>query len=196
MDLSGLWEKTQAGRITAAEVDGVAQRLSVAEDDDDRYTMLMILGYSGATRHRTLVERFLECREDPMLARAALSVLCDDWNYANEYLGQIRRFLRGVEWDDEEDVRLMAISRGGEYLRSYDDREILTELLRIANDRSQNPVVRQAAYRALGRAMGRDWRELPSASRLMDWDKELDPRVIAEANDRLHRQGRERPDPQ
>lgn len=43
-----------------------------------------------------------------MLARAALEVLCDDWDMASQYLTYVAAFIEGVEWDEEGDVRGMS----------------------------------------------------------------------------------------
>jgi hypothetical protein len=90
-----------------------------------------------------------------------------------------------VPWDQEEEVRQMAISVAGEDLRDQTHPELLRELLRLFGDEHQRQLRREDAYLALGRAMGRAWRELPSAARPFDLHDDIDPAVIAAARQRL-----------
>ena len=171
-DLETLRDEAEAGMITPNDLRQVAERLSRAGDDEDRYTMLQIVGEAGDKQHRALVERFLDSPDDPMLARLALEILGHYWGEADRYLDHIRRFLRGVDWDDEDDVRQMALFRAGDYLAKKPDRELL-ELLIRAVERSDDDVMRGSAYLALARAFGIEWKDLPSSSRTFDVDAEL-----------------------
>jgi len=38
-----------------------------------------------------------------MLARLALEILGQMWDEAGDYLDQVKRFLYGVDWDQEDD---------------------------------------------------------------------------------------------
>lgn len=172
-DLATLREEAEEGTIKPEDLRQVAQRLSRADVEEDRYTMLQIVGEAGDKQYRALVERFLESPDDPMLARLALEILAHYWGEADRYLDHIRRFLRGVDWDDEDDVRQMALFQAGDYLAKNSDRELLELIIASVVDRSQNDVMRRAAYLALGRALGLEWNALPSASRVFEIDAEL-----------------------
>ena len=179
-----LLEKAKWSKLTDAEVGAVARELQREKPDTDRYTLLHILGRAGATAHRGLVERYLDVPDDPMLARIALQTLIDYWDLADEYLAVTKRFVHGVAWDVDQDVRLVAISNAGEYLRTHEEPELLGEILRIFNDDREMRMSRETAYRALARATGRPWKELPSAASHFDLQHDIDPRVIAEATRR------------
>ena len=188
-DNEELLRKAFEGDIEDHEVALVARRLDAARPDEDRYGLLHILGHAGDRCYRPLVERFLECSDDPMLAHLALQTLCLFWGETERYMGHVLRFLRGVEWDREELVRQLAASMAGEYLRASHDEVLLRELVRIWDDQSEDPLTRENAYFGLCRAMGREWEEMPSAAKFMDIPNDADPRVIEGARDRLRRGG-------
>lgn len=194
LDFEQLFERAQwAGTVlgpgmapvSRAEIDAVAAELEKPELEADPHLLLLTLGRALATRHRELVESFLVSPEDPMLARAALEVLCDDWDMASQYLTYVAAFIEGVEWDEEGEVRGMAFSRAGEYLRDQDNPELLRLLLRAFDDPDEDPHFRGDAYFALARAVGRDWDDLPSAARELDFERDVDPLVLEAARERL-----------
>jgi hypothetical protein len=159
-------------------VDRVAHALRVQEAGRDPYTLIHILGRSGACRYRALVEQFLEFSTDPMVARIALQVLCSHWNLVADYEEAILRFARGVEWDIDEEVRQAAISAAGELLRNAPAEELKHLLAAIFMNHQESQPSRQAAYFALARAHGRSWADLPPADRTLDLDLQTDPEVI------------------
>jgi hypothetical protein len=94
------------------------------------------------------------------------------WDKTEKYLEYVRAFLRGVDWDDEEDVRQIAISIAGEYLRGRWDEELFQQLLDIATNDHDLPAIRVTAIRALGRALGDNWTEFPPITTRSDPDDE------------------------
>jgi hypothetical protein len=98
-------------------------------------------------------------------------------------------FVRGVAWDTEEVVRLSAIRIAGEYLRDKPDPPLLGQLVTIFENHGERQIVREVAYYALGRAMGRAHTELPGASRYIDLVKDTDPAILQEARRRLASEG-------
>lgn len=184
-DYDALLHRAKWEKLSQEEIDNVATELQQPEPEADRYILLFILGRAGALSYRWLVEQFLACEDDPMLSRKALEVLCDDWNDTARYLDQVLEFVLGVKWDEEEDVRPMAISIAGEYLRSHDEPRLLSELVRIFENEDEPQTMREGAYFALARAAGRDWKELPSAARHFDLSQDTDPSVLREARERL-----------
>ncbi|KJK49699.1 hypothetical protein UK23_13225 [Lentzea aerocolonigenes] len=102
--------RAKEGTLSAAEVDAVAARLTSEPLDEDTYSLLYVIARTRATRHRRIVESFLDCSEDPMLARLAVQTLCTFWGEADRYRDVLDRFIAGVEWDEDGDVRDVALS--------------------------------------------------------------------------------------
>jgi len=148
-------------------------------------TLLRILGKGGDKSYKDLVEPFLETPNDPMIARAALWTLCVEWNLTSHFIPRLRNFVQGVSWDIGEDLRLAAFSIVGEYLRNNSDAELLRKLLAIFEDHTERQLIREAAYHALGRAVGRDYVELPPVSRPFDLVKDVDPTILHEVRQQL-----------
>jgi hypothetical protein len=171
-------ERARSGLLSRSEVDAVAHDLECAEGGLDPYTAIHILGLVRAVEHERIIAGFLENPDDPMLARISLEVLGSYWTMGGRYRHEIERFSRGVEWDRDEDVRLIAISLAGETLRAGPDQVFLHLLVTILRSASERPIVRQAAYFALARASGRNWNELPSAAVSLDFDKDVDSQVL------------------
>lgn len=182
-----LLERAKQGHLSSHEVSEVAAELAGGAPATDRYTLLHILGRSGDTAYRPLVESFLICKADPMLSRLALQILCDYWGYSELYLERVREFVNGVSWDTEEDVRQIAIAIVGEYLRAHSEPALLRELLTIFENEGESQSMREAAYFALSRATGREWTQIPPASRPLDLATGTDESVLKEVNRRLER---------
>jgi hypothetical protein len=185
LDFEHLLKAAELGEISDSEIQRVIEKLSSGDRDTDRFTLLQILGEAGVKSSRSLVEKFLECPEDPMLSRLALEVLCLYWGEAHRYVSDVHRFIVGVHWDRESDVRQMAILLAGHYLRSNSDSFLLGELVSIVEDTNERALIRGDAYLALGRAMGLDWNELPAATKNFDVALELDPSLLKRAKTRL-----------
>jgi hypothetical protein len=187
MTLANLLEDAKAGRLTSDDLHRVVAMLREERPGVDHYLLLHIIGRSGDRSQRPLVEKYLHRPEDPMLSRLAVQILCGYWNETERYIDRVIEFVDGVNWDEDDDVRLVAISNGGEYLRAHSHPVLLRRLIDIVRDRNERPIVRTAAYFALSRAVGRDWKELPSAARVLDIETEADRMILQEA---LHRLGR------
>lgn len=160
--IGNLLEKAKAGTpLTAEERSRVVRGIEMADGGDDPYVLLQIAGLSAGPELSSLVERYLFSPRDPMLARIALSVLCDNWAMGARYRNEIVAFMEGVEWDSDEEVRTVAISTAGEYLRGNKDSEIGQRLVRLVNDPGEPVSTREWAMRALGRAVGLSHENLP-----------------------------------
>lgn len=173
-----LLKQAKYGQLSVQEIAEVAAELQKERPETLRYSLLHILGKAGDTSYRSLVEQFLECREDPMLSKMALRTLCDYWHFTDEYRDTLLRFVRGVSWDDEQHVRRVAIQIAGEYLIDHSDTEMLRELLSIYEDSQEDKSMRDWTYQALSRAMGRDFRQILITNK-------RDPAVLIEAKNRL-----------
>jgi hypothetical protein len=179
MDIDALLKKAQWQKIAPAELK-VVLGLICSGEHDDLYTLLHILGRAGSREDRKVMERYLRYPLDPMISALALKSLCRWWGLFSDYRAEVLCFLGGVEWDADGDIKLEAIGLAGEYLRHNSDREILKAVYDIYCDQQQRNVLRSAAYFALCRSEGLEWKDLPPASRPVDFarvDKPLLARV-------------------
>jgi hypothetical protein len=156
-----LLDTAKNGRLSAHELDQVVAAIKDPDVAGDRYTLLHIIGRSMDSSYENLVASYLDYREDPMLARLALQILGSYWGKIPQYMDYVRRFLRGVDWDTDGDVRQIAISIAGEFLRKTWNEGLFHDLLDIAINEANFPEMRRFAIEALARAMGDDWDEIP-----------------------------------
>jgi hypothetical protein len=167
------------GLLTKEEISEVAQRVKDVKpgNDEDLVALIKILGVSGATEHRKLVEQFLYYPTDTLVSQMALHTLCNYWCLAREYLNELKTFIRGVEWDDCDDIRLFAISDAGAYLRSSYDKELLQLLISVfedlgksdafyETDTNHRELLQSAAYEAIARAIGKEWEEIQDSDEI------------------------------
>lgn len=165
-DFESIYNRAKFGPLSETEVAEVARELETSEHGADPYMLIQTLGRAGARQHRKLVEPYLLCRKDPMLARAAVETLCQDWGLYEEYLSELKAFVAGVAWDDGDDVRLMALACAGEYLQKECDPVLLELLLETFEDDAEDEILRGEAYSALAVAAGREIREIVNESEL------------------------------
>ena len=172
MDTATLIDRATRGLLTAAEAEEVVRALH--DGTIERYDGLLIIGRTRVATYAPLVETHLECPEDPMVARLALQILCRYFGLGSRYRDVVERFLRKVDWDDEDDVRSMAIGCAGTLLAQQEDRALLSLLLATFRDEDDRTIIRRFAYEALAEAVG----EVPVG-------KAVDPQVIAAVEKRL-----------
>lgn len=184
-ELSALLERAKDGEtFPSATIDAVAETASLEETTrGDRYTALFILGLARARQYRSLLEHYLdaEATDEPMLARTAILGLARYWNEPERYLDYVVGAVDGYEWDDLEDVRIVAISIAGDYLKDHDNPELLRKVIDIARTEPRGEGTRPAALTALARSMGLTWPEIIQRERDPDYGSKL----IAEAEARL-----------
>jgi hypothetical protein len=92
-----------------------------------------------------------------MVLALVLDILCNDWSLADRYMSYVERFIGGVDWDRDDDVRAIAMSIAANRIRSGRDRQLLSQLIEIADDSNQASELRAWAYFCIGRAMDEDW---------------------------------------
>lgn len=175
-----LLDKAKSGKLTDEELKYVVQRIKTStpdNEDPNLYTLLHILGKAGLTptdtkrtgvavseviRHRKLIEKFLYYPTDPMISKIALQTLGDHWGFYKDYLSQIKEFVKGVEWDKDEDVRIIAISSAGAFLRETTDKdkELVQLLVNILISDQKEEIMRDCAYYALAYAAGQEWSDI------------------------------------
>ena len=173
--LDDLLEEAKWGQLTDEELTYVVNRIkeSRKKEDPDLYTLLYTLGKSGAVEYKDLVEPFLHYPSHPSISAMALRTLVSYWDLMKDYLREIKLFVRGVDWDDD-DVRIVAVSAAGRYLTGYQDKELLKLLIDIFVNTNEPDYIREMAYWALVDAVGRDPIEMRKA-------KEMDLTVLDEA---------------
>jgi hypothetical protein len=189
IDAAALLERTKAGeRLPDADLQSLADALNTlggeSEPGIDRYTALHALGRGGDPRWTATVERFLDSPDDPMLARLAVQILCQWWSQPERYRDWLVSFARGVAWDDGE-VRQMALSSIGEWLRSTPDHELLAVLVAVVTDEAAPTLDREDALLAIARALGQDHDHLPPAAAREPLDSPWSRGVLDAARARL-----------
>jgi hypothetical protein len=160
MNPDKLLTRAKEGVISARELEEVAAALSARRGTYDEYTLIHILGRAGAKQYRSLIESYLEQREDTMLPRLAVQILCDQWNESVRYRDTMLAFARGKSWDKDGDVQQLALSSTGEYLSTHNDHEALEIAFNACS--SSNEITREAAFCCLLRASGVEWRDMPN----------------------------------
>ncbi|MCY2944526.1 MAG: hypothetical protein NT142_08335 [Planctomycetota bacterium] len=165
MNISSLLTKATNDKLTKAEMQLIADAASLRSIDS--YTATVILGRAFATEHRQILESLLHSPSDPMLARGAVYALCQCWDDTEKYLPELIAFCQGVAWDEDDDIRLISLSCGGEYLRKYWNQELAESLAKVAENESDD-IVCNAARTAIARAMGLDHSQIPSPKRLLE----------------------------
>jgi hypothetical protein len=100
--------------------------------------------------------------QDPSISSIALKTLCTYWELTKDYVIVIKQFIKGVDWDEDDEVALTAISIAGEFLRDSEkkDKELLQSLLNILNKEDESNVNVESAYMALARAVGEEWNDI------------------------------------
>ena len=116
MNLNQLLERAKDGVITEQELSDVANRLESGTRRPIPDRLLHILGRAHAVGYRSMIEKYLEDRSEPLLTKLALQILCSYWNETERYIAYVRQFAAGVPQDHANDIRLVALSIGGEDL--------------------------------------------------------------------------------
>lgn len=154
LDSGDLARRAKDGNVAAGELREVASILEARRGGSETYRLLYVLGRSYAYEYEALVAGFLDYCQDPMVARLALQILCAFWDRAACYRESLARFLDGVGWDEDGDVRQIAISAAGEVLASGRDRGLLAQLLRLSDPAHADALERRIATEAIARALG------------------------------------------
>jgi hypothetical protein len=154
--------RAKDGNVSPGELGKVAGILAGDRGGPETYRLLYVLGRSRAYAYEELVARFLEYREDPMVARLALQILCSFWGRTDRYRDAVERFLDGVDWDYLRDVREIAISAAGSFLAGHRDCGLLARLLRLSDPAHDHELERRFATEAIARAIGLTHQQITS----------------------------------
>lgn len=193
-NIQELLEQAKWGKLSLKEIDYVVEKIKKISTQDDQllYTLIHILGQSQAKKHRELLENFLYYPNDPNISKITLKTLCNYWDLTSDYLNEIFNFIKGVDWDVNEDLRLLAIGIAGEYLRTVLDKKLLNLLVelfdnlgysKIIKDSEDRALIQSSAYQAISRAVGREYNEIPGISKILELFEQgkLDLSVIEQA---------------
>jgi hypothetical protein len=197
------------GKISKDEILYVAKTLrnfKPGEDSDDLlHTLIYILGFAGTSEYRNLVEPFICYRECDFVCSQALKTLCTCWGLTEDYLETIKMYIRGVGWD-YDDVRIIAMSIAGAFLRKKFDRELLQLLVDVfeglgeiegihEEDDSKREFLKGCAYLGLARAVGEEWGDILDGEEVVKFIAEgkltlLDLPVVQKAHQMLQKNKR------
>jgi len=185
--LDDLLEEAKTGTLTDEEISYIVEKIKNHQKGidvkEDLYTLIYAIGiadciaipgktYSPArgTEYRDIIESFLNYPNDPSVASIALKSLCTYWRYTESYLDEIKYFIKGVDWDEHDDVFLASVRIAGEYLRESNDKnqellELLIEKWEENEKKDISSTKTEAVYEALARASGQQWSQVLSSKK-------------------------------
>jgi hypothetical protein len=161
-DIDDLVDEAKYGKLTTEELMYVVEKIQASKPGDhtDLYGLLFILGLSGATQYRELVERFLYYPSNTMVSGMALKVFFIYWGSdAQRYLHEIKAFIKGVPWDDDYDLRLAALHCAGTFLRKTPEKELFQIVLDLY-ETSNATLLRVGRAKTEERADAKFWLEV------------------------------------
>ncbi|CAM0117305.1 hypothetical protein [Rhabdochlamydiaceae symbiont of Dictyostelium giganteum] len=184
-NMTHLIDKATWDELTKDEIAYVTNKFESKEQlpVNELSNLIYILGRIGAVKYRKKIEKYLYGPHPEDLCVIALRVLCNYWKYSTAYIEEIKMFIRGVEWDPVDEIRLIAISVAGESIRNNMNRELLKLLLDVFENLGINPdlnekrdyaraFIQSCAYYAIARAMGKEYNQI--------LDEELIEQAIAD----------------
>lgn len=180
-DIDKLLKKVKTSSLSKEEIDYVAEQIKnikSGKDDNELYPLILILGIARAKQYKNLIEKYLYYPEDTMVSAMALKTLCYYFDTAHEYMDDLKKFIKGVDWDEFEDVRQYAIAAAGEFLRTHPRKDLYELLLEILHNENEEVLFREFAYTALARASGQEWNELLP-------DEKPNPQILNKVNNIL-----------
>lgn len=175
MNTKELIEKATNGTITKSEIKKAYDAL--AAETGDEYDLLLVLGRSEAKEYKAIVEKYLQAIHDPMLVKLSLQVLCRYWGLASDYQDELEKYIAWEDWDEEEDVRLMAIGCVAELYKNSESSHLLKYVYDVFNDESEDEITREAAYETLALVSGISVSDLPQPVHF-DFESDVDRDVL------------------
>jgi hypothetical protein len=169
-------KQARAGELSRADLDRIARELETQDGFERAREQLLVMLHAGDASYRGAVERYLDFRSDPEIARLALVILCASWGLTRFLLDRLVSFIEGVVWDWAAGgavVRPAAFTLAGAYLGRRRSRSLLELVLRVAEDQGEDPAARSEAARALHLAYGGPLDTVPdhlaSGDELFEW---------------------------
>jgi hypothetical protein len=120
-------------------------------DEANLYSLIHRLGKTGMNHidpipYKKLIESFLFYPTAPMISAIALRTLCNYWECTEQYLDKVILFVKGVEWDKDEQVRLIAMSIAGRFCRHKPNQELFESLIDVFENPWEDNFMRSLAY--------------------------------------------------
>jgi hypothetical protein len=170
--------------LTEAEASEVLEELRTSSSPHQKYRMLHILWHGADSRLAHAVEPFLTCTNEVPLVWIALATLCGQWGLTGRYREHVLTFLRGVPWDKDNQIRLLAVTLSGKYLSDNQDSDLVRALIDVVerNEEYRDRVLRHSALVALGLAVGFDESEIPGVKRLLSPGNSMKLRIMEMAS--------------
>ncbi len=195
-DYEAILARAKTGDLKQQELDEVvAQFRSNLRSHPDRYRLVMTIGHAtlrdpsgrthgvrlGLEKARALIEPLLDNTDDAWLVREALTVLCSYLGDMGRHRERVRAWTRPVDWDEDGDVRVVAISCLGQLIAQEGTGDGLDDLLAIA----ENPgdLLQDWAVRGLALALGEKMVDLPTVRKGMRSDPLLVERITRSARE-------------
>lgn len=175
MNVEDLLTKATKGHISKSEFEEVSQVLS--EGKGDSYGFLLIIGRACDLRYQMIVERYLDSPDDPMLARLSLQILCQYWGLGCEYVTEIKEFINGVEWDEEDEVKDMALSCCASVFKKQEEANLVKSVYDVFIDQNEDSISRITAYGSLAVLAGLDIAKLAQPLEFA-FDLDVDKKVL------------------
>ena len=163
-------DRAKAGLLSRQELDEVAASLERREPSGDLHERLLVMMFGGDARYRRAVEPYLDFHADLEIARSALETLCSYWYLTADYLDWLVWYGKGVEWDFKwtPTVRPLALSIAGRHLAYKKSRRLLTLLMAVSEDETEQQKNREEAASALLEASGVPPHKVPFELSLSD----------------------------
>jgi hypothetical protein len=177
-NLDDLFDEAKYGKLTKEEIFYVVEKIKTCKPGNDLhlYSLLRILGWAEARQYQLLVESFLYYPTDPMVSGMAIKVLCEYWgNDASPYLNEIKAFIQGVPWDEDNFLCLAALKCTGDFLRKTPEKELFQLLLDLyetsnaillktsdeqTDESEMAELWLEVSFTELARAVGKGWEDL------------------------------------
>ncbi|MFF1967084.1 hypothetical protein ACFVW5_26345 [Streptomyces sp. NPDC058232] len=191
--LRQLIARAKDGTIPPQEVKQIAQAVTECPAGRDLYPRLYAVARAGGPAYEPLIATYLIYPEDPMVSALAVQVLTGHWRVGAKYRKQILELLGSPEWDLHDDVFMAAVSGAGEILHDGFDAELLSSLLKLAEEgrgEYNDEIMQGFAVEAIARALGASYAELttlPEGVTRAEWSQG----VLRAARERLHEAARQ-----
>ena len=156
MNIDELVIRAKDGDITSAELKEVAAIIKRDEGGDLTYRLLYVLLRSRSVEHEDIIAGFVQYERDPQVASLVLHTLVSQWRLGARYRNALLGAMSGFSWDEDNDVKIGAVTAAGEYLRESHDPEVLASIIKIARTNDPMDPIGQAAVEGLSRALGDD----------------------------------------
>lgn len=150
--------------MTLSDVNSLAKLLQHEEGlkSDVIYDLIWVLSRHGHKKLCSAIDHYLLCTNHVMVVRLVLETLCMRWDCGEIYESYVMSYMNKTSWDEEEDVRVMAISCAGHVWRKTKSKDLLGKLWEVFTSDSEDDFIRVVAYQSLVRALIEDTADVPN----------------------------------